>query len=224
MWKPQSDADKLAAYQTLQTTLLTLARLLAPFTPFVADAMHRNLTGGHSVHLADFPSVDASAFDPGLEEQMAAARRIVEAGHAARDAARIKVRQPLRLIAVPGEALPEEITAIVRDELNVKAVKFGAPEVKLDTDISEDLKLEGLAREVIRHVNDLRKQLGFNVEDRVLARYEASGMIARAIERHSDYIQRETLAKELKPGRDESFPGDERRVEEERFWIGLKKA
>ena len=224
LWKPQSDADKLAAYQTLQTTLLTVARLLAPFTPFVADAMHRNLTGGHSVHLADFPSVDASAFDPGLEEQMAAARRIVEAGHAARDAARIKVRQPLRSIAVPGEALPEEITAIVRDELNVKAVKFGAAEVKLDTDISEDLKLEGLAREVIRHVNDLRKQLGFNVEDRVLGRYEASGMIARAIERHSDYIQRETLAKELKPGRDESFQGDERRVDEERFWIGLKKA
>ncbi len=223
-WKAQSDEDKLAAYQTLHTTLLTVSRLLAPFTPFVADAMHRNLTGGHSVHLADFPSVDASAFDPGLEEQMAAARRIVEAGNAARDAARIKVRQPLRGIAVPGETLPEEIVAIIRDELNVKSVTFAAPEVKLDTDITEDLKLEGLAREVIRQVNDLRKKLGFNVEDRVLVRYEASGMIALAFERHADYIKRETLAIELKPERDESFPGDERRVYEERFWIGLKKS
>ena len=222
-WKSQSDADKLAAYQTLQTALVTVARLLAPFTPFVADAIHRNLTGG-SVHLADFPTVDASAIDPTLEEQMAAARRIVEAGMAARDSARIKVRQPLRSIAVPGDPLPEEIAAIVRDELNVKAITFGAPEVQLDTDISEDLKLEGLARELVRMINDLRRQLGFNVEDRVLARYEADGMLAMAIERHADYIKRETLALELKPGRDEGFRGEERPLEGEQVWIGLKKS
>jgi isoleucyl-tRNA synthetase len=223
-WKSQSDTDKLAAYQTLHAALLTVARLLAPFTPFVADAMHRNLAGGRSVHLADYPSVDASAFDPELEHQMSAARHIVELGNASRDAARIKVRQPLRSFAVPGDALPEEIAAIIRDELNVKSIVFGAPEPKLDTDISEELKLEGLAREVIRQVNDLRKQLGFNVEDRVLARYEAGGMVALAIERHNDYIKRETLALELKPGRDDSFQGDERTVEGERFWIGLKRS
>jgi len=223
-WKSQSDADKLAAYQTLHTTLTTVSRLLAPFTPFVADAMHRNLAGGHSVHLADFPSVDGSAFDPGLEEQMTAARRIVETGLAARDAARIKVRQPLKSIAVPGEPLPEEITAIIRDELNVKAVVYGAPEVKLDTDITEELKLEGLARELVRMINDLRRQLGFNVEDRVLARYEANGMLATAFERHADYIKRETLALELKPGREDGFGGEERPVEGEQVWIGLKKS
>jgi isoleucyl-tRNA synthetase len=66
-WKSQSDTDKLAAYQTLQTALVTVARLLAPFAPFVADAIHRNLTGG-SAHLADFPTVDASAIDPTVEE------------------------------------------------------------------------------------------------------------------------------------------------------------
>ncbi len=223
-WKSQSDSDKQAAYQTLHTTLTTVAQLLAPFTPFISDAMHRNLSGGRSVHLADYPSVDAEAFDPNLEEQMTAARRIVEAGNAARDAARIKVRQPLRSIAVPGDPLPEEIAAIIREELNVKSLLFRAKEVKLDTDITEELKLEGLARELVRMVNDLRRQLGFNVEDRVHGRYEAGGMLARAIEKHADYIKRETLALDLKPGREEGFEGDERRVEGEYVWIGLKRA
>ena len=223
-WKSQSDSDKQAAYQTLHTTLTTVAQLLAPFTPFISDAMHRNLSGGRSVHLADYPSVDAEAFDPNLEEQMTAARRIVEAGNAARDAARIKVRQPLRSIAVPGDPLPEEIAAIIREELNVKSLQFRAKEVKLDTDITEELKLEGLARELVRMINDLRRQLGFNVEDRVHGRYEAGGMLARAIEKHADYIKRETLALDLQPGREERFEGDERRVEGEYVWIGLKRA
>jgi len=221
-WKSQSDTDKLAAYQTLHMALTTVSRLLAPFAPFVSDAIHRNLSGGTSVHLADFPTVDESALDESLEEQMAAARRIVEAGLAARDAARIKVRQPLRSIAVPGEALSDEIAGIVRDELNVKAIVFGAPEVKLDTDITEELKVEGMARELVRMINDLRRQLGFNVEDRVLARYEANGMLASALERHADYIKRETLALELKPGREDGFRGEERPIEGEQVWIGLR--
>jgi isoleucyl-tRNA synthetase len=223
-WKSQSDTDKLAAYQTLHTALTAVSRLLAPFAPFVSDAIHRNLSGGKSVHLADFPNVDEAALDPGLEEQMAAARRIVETGLAARDNARIKVRQPLSSIAVPGEALPDEILGIVRDELNVKSIVFGAPDVVLDTDITEDLKLEGLARELVRMTNDLRRQLGFNVEDRVLARYEANGMLATALERHADYIKRETLALELKPGREDGFEGEERPVEGEQVWIGLRRS
>ena len=73
-------------------------------------------------------------------------------------------------------------------------------------------------------INDLRRQLGFNVEDRVHGRYEAGGMLARAIEKHADYIKRETLALDLQPGREEGFEGDERRVEGEYVWIGLKRA
>src|SRR5712692_4108034 len=222
-WKSQSDADKLAAYQTLHTALVSVARLLGPFVPFLADALHRNLCEGRSVHLEDFPSADASMVDQELEEHMAAARRAVEAGLAARDAARIKVRQPLRSLAVPGDQLPGDIAEIIREELNVKSLTFGAAEVTLDTDISEELKLEGLAREVVRQVNDLRRQSGFNVEDRILARYEASGMLARAIERHSEYIKRETLSLELAPGRADGFQGDERKVEGEQVWLGLKR-
>ena len=81
-----------------------------------------------------------------------------------------------------------------------------------------------LGVELIRHFNDLRRQLEFSIEDRVLARYEADGLIAKAIERHSDYIQREILARELQAGRDDAFQGDERRIDEERLWIGLKRS
>src|SRR5207237_3802493 len=140
--------------------------LMAPFAPFVADAMYRNLTDGVSVHLADFPE-PAPVQNPQVETDMARARQAVEAGLAARDAARLKVRQPLAGIALPGDPLPDDIAAIVRDELNVKSLTFGSPDVKLDTVITEELKLEGLGRELVRIMQDRRKKLGLNVAARI---------------------------------------------------------
>ena len=222
-WKSQSDRDQLAAYQTLYQALRTVAQLMAPFAPFVADAIYRNLSDGTSVHLADFPE-PGEAQDTGIEADMSRARQAVEAGLAARDAARLKVRQPLGGIALPGEALPEEIAAIVREELNVKAITFGAPEVKLDTVITEELKLEGLAREIVRAIQDRRKKLGFNVEDRIHTRYEADGLVVRAMQRHGDYIKMETLSVTLEPGRDDDFDGEQLMIEGEQIWIGLKRS
>jgi isoleucyl-tRNA synthetase len=223
-WKSESDADKLSAYQTLYTALVSLAGLMAPFTPFLADAIYRNLRPGASVHLSDFPVAQAEAYDEHLEQQMAAARRFVEQGLAARDAARVRVRQPLRSLAVPGDPLPEELAAIVRDELNVKALVFGAPEVQLDTEIDEELRAEGLAREVVRQVNDLRKKSALNVEDRIRLRWEAEdGVLAGALERWTDYVAREVLATEVDRGRAEGMSEAEVKIEGEPLWIGLKK-
>ncbi len=221
-WKSQDEGDKLAAYQTLYEALLTVSRLMAPFAPFVSDAMHRNLAGGRSVHLSDFPEPRPER-DEALEADMARARQAVEAGRAARDAARLKVRQPLTAIALPGEPLPEEITAIVRDELNVKRVDFGAPEVRLDTEITEELKLEGLAREAVRVIQDRRKKAGLNVEDRIDTRYEADGLLARAVERHAAYIKSETLSVTLEQGRLDGFQGEQMTLEGEQIWIGIKR-
>ena len=221
-WRSTSDVDKLAAYQTLHTALTTVTRLMAPFTPFLADAMHRNLDGS-SVHLADFPTSDRSALDPTIEEQMARGRRAVEAGRAARDAAGLKVRQPLSSCALPGEPLPEEIASLVRAELNVKELVFNAPEVKLDTVITEELKLEGLAREVVRLIQDRRRKLGFNVEDRINTRFEADGMLVRAIERHTDYIKAATLSLSMEQGKGD-FEGEQMMVEGEQIWLGLKRS
>jgi isoleucyl-tRNA synthetase len=221
-WKSQSDRDKLAAYQTLHEALSTVSKLMAPFAPFVADAIYRNLSDGPSVHLADFPRPTA-AVEPQVEADMARARQAVEAGLAARDAARLKVRQPLAAISLPGDPLPEDIAGIVRDELNVKKVTFGSENVELDTEITEDLKLEGLARELVRIIQDMRKESRFNVEDRIDTRYEADGMIVRAIERHADYIKNETLSTTLVPGREDGFDGKQMMLEGEQLWIGLKR-
>ena len=222
-WKSQSDRDQLAAYQTLHQALRTVAQLMAPFAPFVADAMYRNLSDGTSVHLSDFPE-PGKAEDARIEGDMTRARQAVEAGLAARDAARLKVRQPLAGIALPGEPLPDEIAAIVREELNVKSITFGAPEVSLDTVITEELKLEGLAREIVRAIQDRRKKLGFNVEDRIHARYEADGLLVRAMQRHADYIKMETLSLTIEPGREDGFDGEQLMIEGEQIWIGLRRS
>jgi isoleucyl-tRNA synthetase len=222
-WKSQSDIDKLAAYQTLYEALRTVCQLMAPFAPFTSDAIYRNLSNDQSVHLSDFPE-PAPYQDPQVEADMARARQAVEAGLAARDSARLKVRQPLFSIALPGDPLPEDIAAIVREELNVKGLVFGAPEVTLNTEITEELRLEGLAREVVRAIQDRRKKLGLNVEDRIDTRYEADGMLVRAVQRHGDYIKSETLSKSLEQGRSDDFNGEQLMLEGEQIWIGLKRS
>src|SRR5438445_11923775 len=105
---------------------------MAPFAPFVAAAMYRNLTDGVSVHLADFPE-PAPVQNPQVETDMARAREAVEAGLAARDEARLKVRQPLRGIARPGDPLPADIAAIVRDARNGETLSCGSLDVQLDS-------------------------------------------------------------------------------------------
>ena len=132
-WKSESDADKLAAYHTLHEALVTVAKLLAPFTPFVAEELYQNLVRSvdaeapESVHLCAWPAADEQVIDAGVSFDMAAARRVVEMGRAARNAAAVKTRQPLAEVVV---ALPEaEAQAVARlrdvvlDELNAKDLR-----------------------------------------------------------------------------------------------------
>jgi isoleucyl-tRNA synthetase len=218
-WKAESDADKLAAHQTLYQALVTVARLLAPFTPFVAEAIHRNLVEGRSVHLATFPVADESARDRALEEEMAQARTAVQSGLARRDEARIKVRQPLRAFTVTRELLPE-VAAIVRDELNVKELRLG-DELALDTTITAELRLEGMARDAVRLVQELRKRSGLHVEDRIRVRYDGGPEWERVFERFGDTIAAETLAVEVQAGRAGELDGE---TQGGGLWIGLKRA
>jgi isoleucyl-tRNA synthetase len=217
-WKSADDADKLAAYQTLYETLVTVSRLLGPFTPFLADAMHRNLCQGQSVHLADYPVADPSRLDPDLEREMADARQAVGEGLAARDAARVRVRQPLRSVTL-ARAFRPEIRAIVQEELNVKEVHAG-PAFALDTELDEDLRLEGMARDAVRWIQDLRKRSGLRVEDRIVLFVEIEGDWAEVFARHGDYLAGETLAVDVRVER----PPDVEGVSREGLWLGLQKA
>ena len=222
-WKSDSDADKLSAYETLYQVLVTVAQVMAPFMPFLGEAVYRNLTGERSVHLSDFPQADAASRDEQLEQQMAAARRAVEAGLAARDALRLKVRQPLASAAVPGDVLPEDIAAIVREELNVKALTFGAPEVQLDTHITEELRLEGLARDIVRTIQSLRKESGYQIEDRIITYWETSGFVHRTFEVWADYLKTETLSRDLVRGIPPELASKEVTIDGEKVWLALQR-
>ena len=125
-WGNADTLDARAAFRTLWEVLLTMARLVAPITPFSADWIHRALDGG-SVHLSRFPSAEPLLMDEALEEGMEGLRALVSLGRAAREAVQIKVRQPLgRMFAVtPGElSLDGELLGLLKDELNVKKVSF----------------------------------------------------------------------------------------------------
>ncbi len=175
-WKSEDDSDKEQAYQTLYTVLVTLAKLMAPFTPFLAEAIYRNLTGEESVHLADYPVADKSFVDEKLMENMRLLREVVTIGLQKRAEKGVKVRQPLRklllsqkYVSLFDEAINKtEWSWIIYEELNVKEVGLSnSEEVDFDWEITPELKLEGEAREIIRAIQEGRKKAGFNVEDRI---------------------------------------------------------
>jgi isoleucyl-tRNA synthetase len=292
-WNPSggSPDDAHAAFHTLHTCLVTLARLLAPFTPFVAEELWRNLAAGRggepsSVHLSDYPIADDEAIDPRLDEAMAAARAIVELGRRVRVETRTRTRQPLAEAVVHHAGDHRALAGVlplVADELNVKDVVFAESEasfgrwrakpdfrvlgprlgsrvkdvaallaaddgsvaaalargdavelavdggarvtltpddvdlthevpegwgvasdagvtVALDLDISDELRREGIARELVRAVQDARRSAGLDVSDRIALGISAAGEVATALDEHRDFIAGETLAVELAAG------------------------
>jgi len=240
-WKSAdvSDRDKLSAYDTLYTALEILSRLIAPFMPFLAERIHRNLGGYEtgvpaagvpdSVHLTDYPAADASWRDPGLIEEMARLRRLVEDGLGVRETAGLGVRQPLRQATVHGQRLSPELEAIFADELNVKAVAYverpddGHESVSLDTTLTDDLVLEGLVRNVSRKVNDLRRQAGLALDDRIRLRIEADGDLRRAVEAHREHLMAEVLATEIGFGRGETLSEWSGKIGGEACWLGVSR-
>ena len=132
-WKSTNDGDKLCAYRTLRYVLVQLAKVAAPFTPFIAEEIYRNLKGAgdpESVHLCDFPSANAAARDLALESRMAAVQTVVELGRRLRADNDLKVRQPLAKIRIAGADV-KGLEDLIVDELNVKSVEHIADETAL---------------------------------------------------------------------------------------------
>ncbi|MGH7238665.1 MAG: isoleucine--tRNA ligase, partial [Candidatus Saccharimonadales bacterium] len=203
-WKSGDDKDKKDAYKTLYYVLVSLAMIMAPFTPFLAEELYRQLTGGESIHLLDW--LVAGKIDARIIEDMASVRELITQGLAQRAGAGVKVRQP---IASSSITLPFDIRSvgngdlvnILADELNVKKIysKVGEPiSVTLDLRLTPTLKREGQAREVIRLVQNARKQAGLNVDDRIwLSLVSGDVELKKAIQEHQETIAAETLAVEV---------------------------
>jgi isoleucyl-tRNA synthetase len=211
--KPCLAGRQVACYQTLHYVLLTLTKLLAPFVPFLAEDMYQGLALpfarpglAKSVHLTDWPEVDDSLIDEGLEDRMALVREIVEKGHAARKEAGIKVRQPLAKIMVAAGPWPAEtwrakgsqLQQLIKDELNIKRIEFvegeGDLEVDLDTTLTPELQAEGEARELVRQIQNQRKKIGCQLNDQIVVE------VPSWPEGFTDYIKQKTLTTELKVG------------------------
>jgi isoleucyl-tRNA synthetase len=283
-WKSQDDDDKRHAYRTLRYVLVQLSKVAAPFTPFVSEAIYRNLRGKHmpeSVHLCEFPAADEAARDTELEQRMALAQTVVKLGRQLRTDHDLKVRQPLaRLHVVSADPAvcrqAEAFADLVTDELNIKALvtdadesalahiqvkpdfrklgpRFGAkmklaaaaiaalpaaesallaagrpvsvsidgaPEridaadvvvqrtpreglvvaaegsviVAIETKLTPELVCEGLAREFVSKIQNLRKEAEFEVVQRIAIDFTANDEVAAAIQTHRAYIAGETLA------------------------------
>jgi isoleucyl-tRNA synthetase len=202
-WKSENDLDKEQAYQTLHYVLLRISQLMAPFAPFLPDHIWRDLVDGtdqpKSVHLSDWPSVNKPD-NASLKvlDDMNEIRNLIKEGHAQRAAAGIKVRQPLAAALINSQiAKPKEFYEVVADELNVKEVKFkrGKPAIKLNTKLTDELRAEGVMRELVRNIQNARKKAGLNVDDRIKLRIEAKNkLITDAYEQFRDQIYAEALA------------------------------
>ncbi len=219
-WKSGDDADKKDAYRTLHYVLTRLSMVMAPFTPFLAEELYQKLTGGESVHLLDWPA--AGTVDGKMLATMKQAREFINLGLSARAAAKLKVRQPLKGAKLYGASnLNDDLLEIVRDELNLKEKPDLGPDltvegmnakfdelpdnlplsdihIELDTLITPELKREGLAREVVRFVQQARKQAGLNVDDRIkLSLQTESDELKQAVQEHAETIKNETLTTDL---------------------------
>ena len=293
-WSETLTDDKIGAYVTLYRVLTTLVKVAAPFVPFITEEIYQNLVvnldpqAEESVHLCLWPEVDEKAIDKNLEAEMDLAYKIVKLGRSARNGANIKNRQPLSKMLVSTDSLPAYYGDIITDELNIKAVEFGAdlsthvnfeikpnlpvlgraygkmiPQIRkeigarnqmelaqtiqnggvvtinidgteielnkenllvtmqglegyafagegsigvvLDTHISEELREEGHVREMISKIQNMRKESGFQVADKIKLYVADNEMLMNVIKKFADVIKRDTLTEEIVFGTEREY-------------------
>jgi len=207
------------ALSTLFSVLLTFSKVAAPVIPFIAESMYLVLKRfsekekAESVHLCYFPSYDSSVIKDCAEliSGMKNVREYASLGLAQRTEHKISVRQPLLSVTIP-EKLPKELERLLIDELNVKKVNVAvSPEplqmslvakpslVKIDLTINEELKLEGMSREFVRKVQDLRKEMGLKVGDIIEVGYVSDPDTEKMMSIHGDEIKRKIQASKISP-------------------------
>lgn len=254
-WKSAEDLDKISAYQTLYECLVSLVKILAPIMPFFSEEIYQNLVRAcddkapESVHLNDFPEVRLEFRDEKLEEEMEIIRELVSLGLSARKAGGIKVRQPLRLGVITGlredeDYLLTKYRTILSEELNIKEIKRASSSDEvlahyisnqseetsrfrfyLDTQLDQGLINEGLAREFVHKIQNLRKGAGFDVADRIELYFTGTPNLTKAIRSYQDYIKNEVLAVKIDALKEnESYEIKKQlNVNKEEATVGLKR-
>lgn len=218
--KSEDESDKNEAYATLYYVLVYLSRIIAPFVPFLAEELYKNMTGNSgSVHLLNWPEADT--IDSEVLEMMTRTREIIKTGLALRMQKseaedQIKVRQPLAKLTYDGEKLPEFYEQMIMDEVNVKTVENGK-NISLDKTLTDELLEEGLAREIVRAVQVARKKAGLDVDDRIHL-----SISIRVSEKWRDFVMDESLADDLH--QDENYDFDTiAKINNENVTISLEK-
>lgn len=196
------------ASAVLQHVMLKLSKLMAPFTPFLAEFVYHDMGGQlESVHLEEWPKV--GKIDEKLLTDMEMARRVVEQGHGLRAKSGLKVRQPLQQV-VTTEQLRPDLDDIVRSELNVKELhqtdklptgsEWAIGEsVALDITVTDELKAEGMLRDLVREFNALRKTAGLKPSDEIIAHVQPKTTAAKVIEIYAQEFLLEVRAKSVTP-------------------------
>jgi len=231
--QPELKKDFKEAFQTLNFTLFTLSKLTAPFIPFLSEEIyHRCLTPGvkHfrvSVHLEDWPKFDKKLIDEKLNKKMERIREVVSLALAERAKAGIKVRQPLGELQITNYELKreKELLELIKDEVNIKEISFGKT-LKLDTKITPGLKEEGMIREVIRQIQEMRKRAKLKPKDKILVQYFGEPKLNEILEKNKKIILKETKAKDflLKEKTEEIFIFEkETKVDQEKLYLAIKK-
>ncbi|MCM1989907.1 isoleucine--tRNA ligase [Oceanirhabdus seepicola] len=293
-WSDSLDNDKIGAYVTLHRVLVELSKVAAPFIPFMTDEIYQNLVVGldkeapESVHLCNWPEYNQEEVNEELEKEMKLAYKVVKLGRKARSGANIKNRQPLGTMLLATKSIPEYYGDIIKDELNIKNIEFGAdiskyvnfeikpnlpilgrsygkmiPAIKkeiaaqdqmelaqtignggtvtinangteielnsenllvtmnglegyafagegsigviLDTNITEELKEEGFLREILSKVQNMRKDSGFEVSDKIKLFVAGNEELDCIIKKFEDTIKKETLSLEIVYGVDRDY-------------------
>lgn len=221
--KPESEKEKEEATYTLHYAISKLIKLMAPFTPFITEEIFLKMNGGDSVHLCDYPEPNLDLIDDQLEQEMENVRSIVNLGLAERSKQGIKVRQPLLSLSVKELKIDKELIDLIKEEVNVKEVKEDkkiSEDIKLDTTITPELKEEGNIREIIRQIQQMRKDNGFIPEDRINIYYASNEFFDTILERNKEHILREVLADKLILSNDQL---KEIKIDNNKIYLNIKK-
>ena len=216
-FKGEDETDKQLALQTLRYVLLTLAKVIAPSMPFMAERIYKDVGGEkESIHLEDWPKV--GKVQESIIKNMELTRDIIEKALAKRAELQIKIKQPLSKVTVKGIKIDGGYAELIKDEVNVKDIEFTNTseiiEIEFDTKLTPELKQEGALRELVRFINGLRKNAGLTISDKVNIYWDGENRLVK------DTLADKIINKKI------DLPENQNKlvvIDGEDIWLGVEK-